>query len=404
MSKDTHQRDINRRQFLALGAGTPLLCSSLFKLSAMSDVQGAAGSSITENAAATLPKREDAKVVLASCRSYQAAEIRKTLTTCLDQLGGIGSRVKNRTVTVKINLTGTEAMSMDGRLAGETYMTHPTLALVLADLLFRAGARRVRFVESTNSRDPLEETLTDAGWEIPEFAKLGKVEFENTRNMGLGKHYSKLPVKNSGYLFSHFELNHSYEDTDFFLSLSKLKNHRLAGVTLSIKNLFGITPNSLYGDGAPHEEAIEGRLCLHLPYLADCPHWEKFPGSKNVEVPRKAGYRIPHILADIVSARPVDLALLDGITSIAGAEGPWAKARFVTPGVIIAGLNPVSADAVATAVMGYPDPRAPMGTAPFKQADNHILLAEQAGLGIAELNRIEILGLPLEKALYRFDQ
>jgi uncharacterized protein (DUF362 family) len=233
---------------------------------------------------------------------------------------------------------------------------------------------------------------------------LGKVEFENTRNLGLGKQYSKLPVKSSGYLFSHFELNHSYEDTDFFISLSKLKNHRLAGVTLSIKNLFGITPNSLYGDGAPHEEAIEGRLCLHLPYLADCPHWEKFPGSKNIEVPRKAGYRIPHILADIVAARPVELALLDGITSIAGAEGPWAKARFVTPGVIITGLNPVSADAVATAVMGYPDPRAPMGTAPFKQADNHILLAERAGLGIAELNRIEILGLPLEKALYRFDQ
>ncbi len=60
-----------------------------------------------------------------------------------------------------------------------------------------------------------------------------------------------------------FELNHSYADTDVFISIAKLKNHKTAGVTLSMKNLFGITPNSLYGDQAPREDALKGRGRMH---------------------------------------------------------------------------------------------------------------------------------------------
>ena len=42
-------------------------------------------------------------------------------------------------------------------------------------------------------------------------------------------------------------------------------NHVTAGVTLSMKNLFGITPNSLYGAQAGSEDATEGRVPLHNP-------------------------------------------------------------------------------------------------------------------------------------------
>lgn len=47
-------------------------------------------------------------------------------------------------------------------------------------------------------------------------------------------------------MFSALDLNQAYEDTDVMVSLAKMKNHLTAGVTLSMKNLFGITPNSLY--------------------------------------------------------------------------------------------------------------------------------------------------------------
>ncbi len=76
--------------------------------------------------------------------------------------------------------------------------------------------------------------------------------------------------------------------------------------------------------------------------------------------------------------------------------------KVTTPGVLIAGLNPVSTDAVATAVMGYQNPRASRGTKPFAFCDNHLLLGEQAGLGTANLKQIEVRGTPIEKARYRY--
>jgi hypothetical protein len=52
--------------------------------------------------------------------------------------------------------------------------------------------------------------------------------------------------------------------------------------------------------------------------------------------------------------------------------------------------------------MGY-NPRALRGTAPFRNADNTLLLAEAHGAGAADLKRIEVRGVPIEQALYRYD-
>jgi len=91
---------------------------------------------------------------------------------------------------------------------------------------------------------------------------------------------------------------------------------------------------------------------------------------------------------------------------MSGGEGPWcshaATLKLTKPGVIIDGLNPVSTDAVGTAVMGYPNPRAERGTHPFDHCDNHILLAEQAGVGTADLAKIDVRGLSIAKAIYPY--
>jgi uncharacterized protein (DUF362 family) len=113
---------------------------------------------------------------------------------------------------------------------------------------------------------------------------------------------------------------------------------------------------------------------------------------------------MPRIVAELNAARPMDLAIIDGVESMAGGEGPWIRGvRSVQPGVLIAGLNAVNTDAVATAVMGY-DPRSPKGTAPFQTCDNTLLLAEKLGVGSADINRIEVAGVPIAKALYRYDK
>jgi hypothetical protein len=51
--------------------------------------------------------------------------------------------------------------------------------------------------------------------------------------------------------------------------------------------------------------------------------------------------------------------------------------------VLIAGLNCVNTDAVATAVMGL-DPMADRGTPPFEKCDSTLKLAEQLGVGTRE--------------------
>ena len=52
--------------------------------------------------------------------------------------------------------------------------------------------------------------------------------------------------------------------------------------------------------------------------------------------------------------------------------------------------------------MGYDDPRAVRGTKPFHFCDNNLLLAEQTGVGTADLSQIDVRGLTIAKARYPY--
>ena len=72
---------------------------------------------------------------------------------------------------------------------------HPSLVYALAIVLDRAGAKRIRILESTKFTSSLERTLSTAGWDIDAFRTLKtSVEFEDTRNMGSMKHYVGVKV------------------------------------------------------------------------------------------------------------------------------------------------------------------------------------------------------------------
>ncbi len=385
-------RICSRRSFLhvtsILTAGAPFALST-----AANRALGA------ETASKTTP---GANVAIASCKTYAPLEVRAAYDRCFDLLGGVGSLVKGKTVTIKINLTGTNFTQFLDRPVGETYMTHESTAYTLAAALFKAGAKRIVFVESTQSRASLDGTLDLAGWDVKALNALGDVQYENTRNLGSGKSYSHIKVPTGGLMFSSFDVNHRYVDTDVMVSLSKLKNHITAGVTLSMKNMFGITPNSLYGDKAGDEDATAGRGPLH-----NRNEKIKLPGIKEGITSNEAMWRVPRIIVDEIAARPLHLCVIDGITSMSGGEGPWCSnanpLKFTSPGVLIVGFNGVSTDAVGTAVMGYPDPRAVRGKKPFDFCDNHLLMAEQAGLGTADLSRIDVRGMTIEKARYPYN-
>jgi len=131
------------------------------------------------------------------------------------------------------------------------------------------------------------------------------------------------------------------------VSVSKLKPHRMAGVTLSIKNMMGaVTP--------------KGSMHFNL--------------SRNI--------------AELASILKPRIAVIDGI--IAG-EVYETSGNPVEMNLIIAGRDPVAVDAVGAAVIGIPP-----------EDVKHLSLAEKKGLGTCDLNQIEIIGEPIERVRKKF--
>lgn len=345
-----------------------------------------------------------APVAIAHCSAY-GPEVRASLATLFDQLGGLKRLVNGKTVAIKLNLTGDVRTSLHGMAKGETYWVHPEVVGSTVSLLGQAGARRIRLLESTLDPDgSMEKFLLAARWNPRDFTSAAPgVEFEDTNYAGPSGKYKRLMVPGGGLLFSAYDINRSYEECDVYVSLAKLKEHSTAGVTLSIKNSFGIPPCTIYGSAAGLDEPAQvvkgSRAMLHdghrQPPRSALPEID--PGS-----PRDPGYRVPRVAAELAAARPIHLAIIDGIKTTAGGEGPWVRRmRPVHAGVMVAGTNCVATDAVCTALMGF-DPMATRGTAPFETCDSTLQLAEQLGLGTRDLNRIEVRGVPISKARIDF--
>ena len=104
---------------------------------------------------------------------------------------------------------------------------------------------------------------------------------------------------------------------DFLVSMPKLKTHHWAGVTLSLKNMFGAVPGACYG------------------WPKNVLHW--------------AG--IERSILDINAAIRSDFAIVDGIVGMEG-NGP-IQGTLKPAGVLIVGDDPVAVDATCARVMGF---------------------------------------------------
>jgi uncharacterized protein (DUF362 family) len=132
------------------------------------------------------------------------------------------------------------------------------------------------------------------------------------------------------------------------ISVPKLKVHRLATVTLGIKNMMG----ALASKGSMHN----GRL------------------NENI--------------ADLASVLKPSLTVIDGV--IAG-EGHETSGNPVKMDLVIAGTDPVAVDAVGAAAMDIQPAEV-----------KHLVLAERKGLGTCRLENIEVIGEPIEKVKRKF--
>src|SRR5689334_9292702 len=105
---------MTRREWLALISAAPLLKAA------------------PENTAPAAP------VSIAKCASYDE-DVTATLAKMFDQLGGLDKLVRNKTVTVKLNMTGSPGQKVRGMPPAITHYTHPKLVGATAYLMGRAG-------------------------------------------------------------------------------------------------------------------------------------------------------------------------------------------------------------------------------------------------------------------------
>ncbi len=373
---------------------SPLLTSRRELLAAGT---GAAALGLSSLAKAEVPA---SKVSIVRCRDYK--DFRGQLSTAFNQIGGIETLVRGKTVAIKLNLTGNpKNFPLTPDLP---YRTDGATVAKTVHLLSQAGAKRVRLIESFFPCSQDLSLWSRYGLDVNAINNLGtKVEWENVQNRGNYNQYVRLKVPWGGYMYPAYTINKAFTECDVYASLSKLKNHWIAGVTMSMKNNFGNTPCSLYGSdcgASGNENATKERGdVLHAGTT-------KAPSGVDAELhpdsPRDPGYRVPRILVDQIGIRPVDLAIVDGVETVRGGEGPWLKGlERMTPGVIIVGRNPVCTDAVGMAVMSY-NTKADRGSSCFIRGDNSLKLAEAAGIGTCDLNRIEVVGLSLKDARVDF--
>jgi len=193
--------------------------------------------------------------------------------------------------------------------------THPALVAAAIEAFRHAGARQVVVAEGPGHYRDTEHLLTATGLHaVLREHRTRYVDLNNddVRALRVGSHYTGL---------GHFYLPQTLLDADLLVSMPKLKTHHWAGVTLSLKNMFGCIPGAIYG------------------WPKNVLHW--------------AG--IHESIVDINSTLPVPrFSIVDGIVGMEGNGPIQGDARRC--GALVFGDDPVAVDATAARLMTI-DPR-----------------------------------------------
>ena len=227
-----------------------------------------------------------------------------------------------------------EALLMDGlrrfhlKVLGKTVLLKPnlvedlpgpvntsaTLVGAAARSFLRLGAARVVIGEGPGHQRDTELVVQAAGL-TPHLNKR-QIEFVDLNRDELRKVKLKANYSGLGELW----LPRSVLDSDLIVSMPKVKTHHWAGVTLSLKNMFGILPGVKYG------------------WPKNLLHWSGIHES----------------ILDICATVPIHFVIADGITAMEGNGPLQGNARQL--GKIVLADDPVAADATCARLMGF-DPQ-----------------------------------------------
>lgn len=346
-------RDVSRRQFLAAaGAATAGLLTSRMHRAHAASLDYAAQVGVTEALDYSSP-----------------ALIKQKVQHLFESIGGIADVVSaSDKVAVKINLTGGSGYDGNSKLQGytltEVMWTHPVVLRAVCELLIDQG------VSAENI------TIIEGLYDMAGFNNYGYKDVKDDLgiqfiDLNESAPYADFMEKSTGdnhFNYSSFTLNRILDEVDVYVSIPKMKQHYQAGVTHSMKNQVGMTPLSYYGSGY--------RAQLH--------------GGSNIK------QYLPRTIVDLALARPVNLAVVDGIMNANGGEGVWNDTfEPAEYHLLLAGKDPVATDSICAHQMGN-DPEADQFRLPrngsAQYCDNYLKLASELGMGTNTLSEIELVG------------
>lgn len=221
----------------------------------------------------------------------------------------VGPDVRGRRVFLKPNLVEYDP--------GTVVNTDPRVVAAAAVALLRAGAREVMVGEGPGHRRDIEYLLTATGLAdrlMDLRVRFVDLNHADVRRVDLGSRFTGL-----GGLWLPVPLL----DADIVVSLPKLKTHHWAGLTCSMKNLFGTVPGSVYG---------WPKNILHM-------------------------HGIDNSIVDLTATIRPQLAIVDAVVAMEG-DGP-IRGRPRPTGFIAMGSDLVSVDATCARLIGLDPTKIP---------------------------------------------
>ncbi|WP_447969243.1 DUF362 domain-containing protein [Nitrospira sp. M1] len=265
-----------------------------------------AGSTLVASSSCTTSMRRKShlstQVFIGQAGSYEG-NLRSVIAQGFQELGISAAEMNGKKILLKPNLVETH-------MASAHINTHPLVIRAAVEVFLSLGARQVVVGEGPGHRRDALHILEESG--LGSILHEDRIPFINL-NEQIG-----YPVKNQGQWTALPSLTFPavFRDIDWIVSMPKLKTHHWAGVTLSMKNLFGVMPGLYYG-------------------------W-----PKNV----LHHHGIHESILDIYATLKPHFAIVDGIVGMEG-DGP-IMGDPKPMGVLVMGRSLLSVDATCARLMG----------------------------------------------------
>lgn len=276
---------MNRREFIKVSA-----------LASVSSLVGCRPSAYWDRAA--YRKTATSRVAILGAKSYQSS-LEDIIRRGIDLFK---LDLKGKRIVLKPNLVEFDPKGVIN--------THPAVIEAAIGSFRSLGAREVVVAEGPGHRRDSEYLLTASGiYDVINEHRVRYVDL-NTDDVRLTKLSSNFTNLRELYL------PETLFNADLLVSMPKLKTHHWAGVTLSLKNMFGVVPGLVYG------------------WPKNALHWAGINGS----------------ILDINSALPIpQFAIVDGIIGMEG-NGPL-QGQAKQSSVLVLGDDLVAVDATAARLM-----------------------------------------------------